>query len=592
MARPVAALVSFRLGGSDGVAVEAAKWAGALGALGFDVRTVAGAGPVDRLVPGLAIDAPEPRRRAEIDDALDGRRPGGGREPVLAAAQPRRRARGRRGPPGRPAVLHHHDLPWQRQRYAGYPPPPDDPAWVHVTVNDLSRARARRASASHATVVRNAFDVDAPGVTATPPARRSGCATERASSLQPTRAIPQKEHPRGLALAEALGAAFWLLGPAEDGFGPELDRLVASIALPMRAGRRGARDPGERRRCLRGVRRRRARIHMGGIRQPRHRVRRLPATPRHRPLPRRRRAGRLRLPLVRPRRPGGRLPFLDEPDPSLLEHNHGVAREHFALHDLPGRIGRVLESAGWASVAALSRAPGAVRLGRSRSSRDKSQVPVRFGHGVPPSSRPRATAKRLPADRRREQLLDVPLELFAQRGYNATTMDDIAEAAGVTKPLLYQHFAVQARPVPGAARLGVPHHARGHRQGGRRRRWPPPAGRGRASPPTSIWSSPTPMPSTCSSAARSPTTPSCRGRVRKVEDSIAESIDVLIDAGLDEDHRRLLAFAVVGMAEGASRHFLAPATRTRATPTNPRPTRLARRLADLAWAGLRSVHPD
>src|SRR5271165_5786514 len=48
--------------------------------------------------------------------------------------------------------------------------------------------------------------------------------------------------------------------------------------------------------------------------------------------------------------------------------------------------------------------------------------------------------KRLPADRRRQQLLDVSLTLFAERGFNATTMDDIAEAAGVTKPLLYQHF--------------------------------------------------------------------------------------------------------------------------------------------------------
>ena len=32
------------------------------------------------------------------------------------------------------------------------------------------------------------------------------------------------------------------------------------------------------------------------------------------------------------------------------------------------------------------------------------------------------------------------LSLFAEHGYAATTMDDIAEAAGVTKPLVYQHF--------------------------------------------------------------------------------------------------------------------------------------------------------
>jgi AcrR family transcriptional regulator len=49
-------------------------------------------------------------------------------------------------------------------------------------------------------------------------------------------------------------------------------------------------------------------------------------------------------------------------------------------------------------------------------------------------------AKRLPATERRQQLLDVALRLFATKGYTATTMDDIADAAGVTKPLLYQHF--------------------------------------------------------------------------------------------------------------------------------------------------------
>ena len=39
--------------------------------------------------------------------------------------------------------------------------------------------------------------------------------------------------------------------------------------------------------------------------------------------------------------------FLDAPDESLLEHNYLIARTHFALRDLPGRIGKVFESAGW-----------------------------------------------------------------------------------------------------------------------------------------------------------------------------------------------------------------------------------------------------
>src|SRR5690242_16718988 len=54
--------------------------------------------------------------------------------------------------------------------------------------------------------------------------------------------------------------------------------------------------------------------------------------------------------------------------------------------------------------------------------------------------RDRAMSTRLPAPARRRQLLDVALTVFAARGYHATSMNDVAEAAGVTKPVLYQHF--------------------------------------------------------------------------------------------------------------------------------------------------------
>ena len=67
---PTAAFLSFRLGGTDGVAIEAAKWQRALATLGFTTTTVAGSGPVDRLLPGLDIGAPEPPGRAELDAAL------------------------------------------------------------------------------------------------------------------------------------------------------------------------------------------------------------------------------------------------------------------------------------------------------------------------------------------------------------------------------------------------------------------------------------------------------------------------------------------------------------------------------------------
>jgi AcrR family transcriptional regulator len=47
---------------------------------------------------------------------------------------------------------------------------------------------------------------------------------------------------------------------------------------------------------------------------------------------------------------------------------------------------------------------------------------------------------RLKAPQRREQLLAVAVKLFARWGYSATTTAAIAEAAGVTEPILYRHF--------------------------------------------------------------------------------------------------------------------------------------------------------
>src|SRR5207247_10299609 len=50
---------------------------------------------------------------------------------------------------------------------------------------------------------------------------------------------------------------------------------------------------------------------------------------------------------------------------------------------------------------------------------------------------------RLPRSARRKQLLAAAQEVFVAHGYHAAAMDDIAERAGVSKPVLYQHFPGQ-----------------------------------------------------------------------------------------------------------------------------------------------------
>jgi AcrR family transcriptional regulator len=48
--------------------------------------------------------------------------------------------------------------------------------------------------------------------------------------------------------------------------------------------------------------------------------------------------------------------------------------------------------------------------------------------------------RRMRAPERRKQLLDVARKVFGRRGYHTVTMDAVAREAGVTKPILYDHF--------------------------------------------------------------------------------------------------------------------------------------------------------
>jgi AcrR family transcriptional regulator len=65
-------------------------------------------------------------------------------------------------------------------------------------------------------------------------------------------------------------------------------------------------------------------------------------------------------------------------------------------------------------------------------------APQRDSVGVADESARRNT--RMPRSARRVQLLDAASEIFVERGYHSAGMDEIAIHAGVSKPVLYQHF--------------------------------------------------------------------------------------------------------------------------------------------------------
>ena len=202
-------------------------WRQVFNGLGWSVTTIAGNGPVDHWLPGLALQAQEPPTAAAVEAAL------AGADLVVVenlCTIPLNLPASRvvaRVLAGRPAILHHHDPPWQRAAHAHVTElPPTDPAWRHVTINRLTEQQMGERGIA-ATTIYNGFDVDQPDGDRGATRAALGVAPGERLVLHPVRAIPRKDVPAAIALTEALDATYWLAGPAEDGYDDDLAIALA-----------------------------------------------------------------------------------------------------------------------------------------------------------------------------------------------------------------------------------------------------------------------------------------------------------------------------------------------------------------------------
>ena len=166
-------------------------------------------------------------------------------------------------------------------------------------------------------------------------------------------------------------------------------------------------------------------------------------------------------------------------------------------------------------------------------------------------------------------------------------MDDLAHAAGVTKPVFYQHF-----PSKRALFIAVLEDVGGrlldgaHRGDERASRPARDAGRSRASPPTSDFVENDRAAFRLLFGASARNDAEFADVVDGVLDDAAAAVSTLIEIHGSPEHRLVLAHAIVGMAEGISRHALTD-------PDGPHdPDQLANWVAELAWFGLRGVRAE
>jgi AcrR family transcriptional regulator len=190
---------------------------------------------------------------------------------------------------------------------------------------------------------------------------------------------------------------------------------------------------------------------------------------------------------------------------------------------------------------------------------------------------------------RREQLLVVARTIFAERGYRATTMDDVAAAAGFTKPILYQHFSSKealyneivqtagARLIDGLAEVTKDRTT----------------ARQMVERAFEVFFS---VVVNDSASFRllflQPHEGAQVSELRRIENRLTSLIEELLPTTSDPRARRQYAAAIVGLAEGAATAWLVQRENEGFPPVpDNEVVHLAERFAAMAWGGLRTLMP-
>ncbi len=192
-------------------------------------------------------------------------------------------------------------------------------------------------------------------------------------------------------------------------------------------------------------------------------------------------------------------------------------------------------------------------------------------------------SQRLSAPARREQILDVALVVFASAGFHGASMNEIADAAGVTKPVLYQHFDSK-RDLYQALIEEV-----GNRLRTNIDKATAEATDGKSQTELGFrayfrWVAEDHDGFRLLFGSGSRRDDEFNESIRKITAESARAVAPLIAVDIDESHRETLAHALVGLAEGASRRLVG-------LGKDFDPDEIAAEVSALAWAGLRAVQP-